>query len=261
MKILRRVLIVVLVLIVAASVSCTLPDSLLVLDDSEGPVEGGFITYHYEGQQLNLAHPVTYRASRHKLLRSDSSGGVRIPGALHVHLPFPMQTHPTLVIDLVYAPRLHNASASVRPGSPSVRGVFVIDREKSRFLMSDLAGRPDRWDGTLSNLWWVIHDFYAGRDGEGRELRQRDPATAALVADLIAQFRREYADFFDRYRDVGRPRPEMPPFLGSGAEEERQRWRKMIDEQFAKEPTWGPYVERMYGRELTALAAFEKDLR
>ena len=257
---LRRILIVVAALIVIASVSFTTPRSLLILDDAERPVEGGYIAYHHEGERLNPVHPVTYQASRHTVLRSDSAGRVRIPAALHVHLPFPLQTHPHVVIDLVYSPRLHNASASVRSGSPSVQGVFVIDWTKGRFTMTDLASRPERWEATLSNLTWVIHYFYKGRDGEGPELRRLDPTTAARVAELIADFRREYADFLNRYRDVDRPKPELPLFLTYGPEEERQRWRKMTDEQLAKEPTWGPLVQRMYGRELQALAAFEGEL-
>ena len=216
-------------------------------------MESVYIVYHHEGHRLNPVHPVTYRAGRRAVIRGDGAGQVTIPATLHVHRPFPIETHPALVMDLVYAPRLHNAVGSITAGTNSVAGLFQIEHDRRRLTMADLGSQPERWEGTLRNLSSMIHRLHDRRDSQLLPAR-RDPATAALLNELIAHFRREYAAFLDRYRDTARPRPDQPAFLQFAPEDERQRWREMIGEHLAREPRWGMLIERLYRDELEAFA-------
>ena len=245
LKRLRLTAIVVITLLALASVSVKLPRNLEVSDPSGTPAHPVYVAYSYFGSRLNPVDSVTYRAGRLTLARSDQPGRVVIPSALHVHKPFPLETHPRLHVEFVYVPRLHNATARMND---------------DRAVVADLTGQPDLWHGTLTSIVSMISRFTARTDGEP-SLRDAEPAEAALVTELITHFRREYEVFLERYRDTPRPRAQMPEHIKALSEEEQRRWREFTDASLAREPLWGMLVTRLFEEEVKRLTQLDLELR
>jgi hypothetical protein len=256
----RRTLALLLVLLLAAaSVSVNMPRTFEVVDGAGVPLDPAYIVYSRIGSRLNPVHPVTYRASELVLERSDRTGRITIPAAVNVHLPFPIETHSSPWIELVYVPQMHNAWGQFNKGSPSRPNVFEIDAGRRRGIASDLSGDPGLWQGTLSNLSSVIQRLVS-RPGKA-PLRETDPASAALARELTGHFRREYDAFLARYGNVARPRPSMPPFLSGSSDEEKRRWSESVETDLAREPRWGIVITRLFKDELKLFAEYEAQLR
>ena len=244
----------------AASVSFNARTTFHLTDAVGAPLEPIYIAFSRVRHRLNPMHPVTYQARGLALARSDGAGSVAIPAAFHVHLPFPLETHPSLWVEMVYVPRMHNAWGQFNEGSPSRRGIFVIDATRHAATVSDLTGEPQLWEGSLRNLSSIINRM-AGRMPDREPLRQFDPASAALTVELIAHCRQEYESFLARYHDVPRPRPEMPDHVRMSSQEEQERWSKHIDADLAREPRWGMVITRLFGDELELFKGYEAELR
>jgi hypothetical protein len=258
--ILRRVLGVVVVLLAVASISFNRPRSFEFVDNAGAPLDPAYVAYSYSGSRPNFVHPVSYEASRPALARGDASGRIALPARFHVHRPFPLETHPSLRIELVYIPRLHNALVQIHEVVPSRPGVFEIDAGRTRATVFDLGAHPQLWEGTLRNVASLIHRLLARRPGEA-PLRERDQATAALARELVGQMQSEYDAFLLRYRDVERSWPEMPAFVRAASAEEQGRWKEMVAADLAREPTWGPLIVRLFRDEVRSLRELESELR
>ncbi len=256
---LRLVGLVVIVLLAAASVSFNARTHFQLTDTTGAPLEPIYIAYARVGHRLNPVHPVTYQARPLALARSASAGSVPIPAAFHVHLPFPLETHPSLWVEMVYVPRMHNAWGQFNKGSPSRRDIFVIDATGHGATVSDLSGEPQLWEGSLRNLSSIINRL-ASRMPDKAPLRQTDPASAALTIELIGHFRQEYESFLARYRDVPRPRPELPDHVRLSSQEEQDQWSKHIDADLAREPLWGMVITRLFKDELELFKGYEAEL-
>ena len=174
---------------------------------------------------------------------------MKIPLSAHVHWPFPIESHPRLSVDLVYAgpaqwPCVHVGGAIAQPGA------FAVDDDLATVRLADLSESPERWEGTFRNVSAVIGRLI----GERRPPRRRArPETTALTRVLIEHFSREYSAFLDRYRDVACPRPEMPSGL---TETERRAWQEMVDRDLAREPRWGDVAQRLFAHEVELFAGF-----
>jgi hypothetical protein len=82
-------------------------------------------------------HPVSYRATETTIVRGDANGRLTVPAAFHVHMPFPIQTHPSLRIEMVYVPQLHNAGGQVGGSySRSRAGEWEMDATGRRAVVS-----------------------------------------------------------------------------------------------------------------------------
>jgi hypothetical protein len=148
---------VLLGLLVAASVSYTGP-YILDLVDNEGRPQTAYAVYHHQGDSLSV-NPVSYNATPMTVVRSDDNGRLTIPSAFHLHLPFPLQTHPKLWIEMMYVPRLHNAGGRIGPGyAAALAGSWEMDATGHRAVVFDSSDRLEHWKSTLSNL-----SFFMGR--------------------------------------------------------------------------------------------------
>jgi hypothetical protein len=246
---LRWVVLVLAILIAAASVSFQPARTIEFVTPagaSAGPV---YVAYSYRGSRPNFVHPVSYEARPLTLVRGDEVGRVTFERTVIVHQPFPIQTHPALRTEMVYAPALHNAWGQLNPGSPSYERVFEIDSSAPRAKVYDLSDRPGRWEGTMRTLASVIRRLIHPREGVA-PLRERDPATAALTRELIGHFRQEYDAFLARYSAVDRPRPEMPDSVRMSSAEEQRRWVEHTDTDLSREPQWGMVATRLFQTEL-----------
>src|SRR5678815_801421 len=83
----RLIALVLLVLLVAASVSYT-SGYILDLVDSNGRPQTGYVLYTHQGYSLNPVHPVSYNATRLTVVRSDDNGRLTIPAAFHIPVSY-----------------------------------------------------------------------------------------------------------------------------------------------------------------------------
>lgn len=254
----RWVAVAVIAFLVLGSFSISLPRTFELVDASGAPHATAYLAYLYEGGRPNPVHPITYQDKALALARADSSGRVAIPTAFHAHLPFPIETDPSLRVELVYIPPAHNALGQINERSPSRRGVFEIESAR-RAVIYDVSDRPELWQGSLMNLASLIQRIVYRQPGE-RPLRETDPATAALTRELIGHFSQEYHSFLTRYGDVVRPMPSMVADEPWTTVEEKRRWRETQEASFAREPLWGQLITRTLGRDLKALSHLEREL-
>jgi hypothetical protein len=243
----RRLVALLLVLLVAASVSYTSGYTLDIVD-SDGRPQTGYALYTHRGYSLNPVHPVSYNATRLTVVRSDDNGRLTIPAAFHQHWPFPMQTHPKLWIEMIYAPRMHNAWARIVERSPASEvGIWQMTTE-NRAMVVDVSNRPERWSETLSNLSFFM----------SQAILDVDHSRAGPLLELIEHFRAEYKGFLIRHDDAPRPLPPMPPLF---TDEEKRRWKAMVDTDLSRRPTWGMEIRRLYEGEVSNLAEVEASLK
>jgi hypothetical protein len=240
---------------VLSSVSVDRGRTLRVEDIDGAPIEDVLVVYHHEGYRLNPAHSTTYEASRRSIVQSRSGGQVEVPLSLHVHWPFPIETHPGLRVDLVYSPAFHNGLATIGDRAVGREGAFDVAGDLASVRLADLTESPALWEGTLRNLSSIITRLIGERSSNPPR-RQTRPETTALIRVLVGHFAQEYEAFLDRYRDVIRPKPQMPAGL---TEEERRRWNEMVNRDLAREPRWGDVAQRLFAREVELFARVESD--
>jgi hypothetical protein len=240
-------------LLVLASVSINCGRTLQIVDLNGAPVRTVLVTYHHEGGRLSLAHPVTYEASGRSLIQGGSDGRVRIPLSIHVHWPFPIEMHPRLIVDLVYAPPLHNGLATIYGRGISRPGAFFVDDDLATVKLGNLSEDPGLWEGTMRNVSSIIGRLRYERSF-GQPRRRPRAQTAELTRRLIEHFTSDYAAFLDRYGDVARPRPEMPAVVRQGTAAERQAWEEMVELDLAREPLWGDVARRLFAVEVERFA-------
>ncbi len=245
----RRLVLVSSALLAAVASISFQPGRTFVLVDAAGAtIDRAYVLYQFRGHRPNFAHPVSYEATPLTLARGDG-GRVAVPAAWQVHAPFPIETHPSRRIEIVYVPRLHNAWGHLNDGSPSIANVFVVDQPGVRATVFDLSDRPQLWEGTLRNLSSIIGRLVAP-PVEGNHRPAIDDATAALTRELISDFRQEVSSFLSTYGALRRPRPEMPASVRWDTVAEQARWNAMTDDDLAKEPTWGVLIGRLFTDEL-----------
>jgi hypothetical protein len=252
----RWIALVLVLLLAAASISVRVGQTLHVAGTTGEPVVA-YVVYRYEGHYPNFVHPVTYEASALALARSDTNGRVRFPPAVHVHWPFPLQTYPTLQIELAYAPALHNAVWYLGPFTDPQPDVFEYDQDRRRLVMSDLSGRPERWEQALERVASTIQSLARESSSEA-PLGERHRASADLALEVIAHFRREYDEFLARHGEAARPMPEMP-YMAS--DEDKRRWQETVEADLANEPTWRPRIARLVVKYESLLRECEAALR
>lgn len=219
-----------------------------MLRDMRGaPVAGAAVAYHYEGRTFALVEALSYDASPLALLQSDASGRVVVPGAVHVHWPL-IQTHPAVMIDLIYAPTLHNGLASIRGGAVSRPRQFEVAADRATVRLEDVSDDPELWLGTLMNLGSLL--------GELTSRASADERTSRLIGQLAADFAREYQSILDRHGDTRRPRPGMPPTLQYATEQEKQAWGAMVEKDLTERPMWADELERRFSGEVAYYSRF-----
>jgi hypothetical protein len=242
-----RLVVIAAVLLVLASVSIDCGRGLRVVDTNGSPVRTVLIVYHHEGRRLSF-HPQSYQASAPSILESVPPGRVQIPPSIHAHKPFPLEAHPKIIVDMVYAPSLHNGLATIRDTGIYTPGAFRVDDDLSTVTLSDLSGTPLQWQGTMMNVSSMISQLLIERSSGDSSNRPR-PVTAELHR-LIQLFTADYEAFLVRYGDVARPRPEVPAVVRFGSPADRPAWEKMVDTDLAGEPHWGDVARRLFAREV-----------
>jgi hypothetical protein len=240
-------------LLALASVSVNGGRTLRVVDMNGAPVRPVLAIYHHEGSRPNPVHPVTYQASGRSVIQSDSDGRVQIPMSVHVHWPFPFETAPRLIVDLVYAPPLHNGLATIYGSQVSQPNAFSVESDLATVTLNNCSENPALWEATMRNVSSMIERLLYERSYT--QPRQRPRAgTAQLTRRLIEHFSSDYAAFLERYAAVARPTPEMPAVVRLGTDVERQAWQEMIARDLAREPLWGDVAKRLFASDVERFA-------
>ena len=170
-----------------------------------------------------------------------------VPGDVHVHWPL-IQTHPAVMIDLIYAPTLHNGLASVRDGAVSRPRQFEVSADRATIRLEDVSGDPALWQGTLMNLGSLLGDLTAHPSPDER--------TSRLIGQLAADLAREYRAMLDRHGGTPRPRPDVAPALLYATEQEKDAWRAMVERDLTERPMWGDELKRRFSDEVAFYSRF-----
>lgn len=247
-------LLLALALLAAASVSWSPAVTLQITDAAGEPAPGAYVRYHYDTSILNFVDSLDRVARGSAFVRADADGTAAIPWRLHLRAPWPPTTPPEVFVDHVYVPRLHNASGPIplRYG-PHQAPLFQVD-DAGRVRLLDASQDPELWERSLDELYDCIREA-----AEGRE-RMADPGdgSGAQVSELIRHFREEYAALLARYGDARRQRPAVPAGMSP---EDAAEWTRRTDALLAREPLWGPRLERFWIPRLKRLEQLEGSLR
>lgn len=243
------------VLIAPASVSWMPGVSLHVTNARGAPVDEAYVCFHYKGYLLNPVHSLDYRTGRTAIGRAGADGRVTIPGRLHLRRPLPLSTPPRVLVDAVYVPRLHNAFGPLAESTPSRPGVFAVDDTRRRVTVFDVSHDPRQWEAGLRVLVQCVRETLGDGPAAGQD---SDAATRSHARQLLGHVRAEYAALIARHGATRRGRPPAPAWAG---EAERAEWEANVDRHLAREPLWGPYLQRMWRGDLAALDALERTSR
>ena len=144
----------------------------------------------------------------------------------------------------------------IAPTTLSRPGVFRLDSHHEQVFVSDVSGSPERWERSLADLFDAIRNMVWTEGFAPADPSDRD--TARYILELIAHTRREHTALLGRYAATARARPDRPAGLLPA---ELEAWQKQIDDQLAREPSWGAYLERTWHRNLKQLDEFESSLK
>ena len=215
-----------------------------------------YLRFHYDGHLINPVHPVTYVARGSAIVRANADGRVTIPGRLQVRSLLPPSMPPRPFIDHVYVPSLHNAFGPIAEGTTSHPGVFTLDEMRQRVTVFDVSQDPDRWAGSLAYLFDCIRETLA-REGSMAPAARDDTTTVGHARELIGHLQSEYAAFLKMYGHTARARAPAPQW---GSERDRQLWEEQTSAQLAREPLWGPYLQRTWRNNLATIAALDRSI-
>ena len=234
----------------AVAVACVSVSADVVgrlVDERGRPVASAHIAYYYSGTRFNFAHPVT--ATRPgAIARTGADGTYRLPPLLTVKPPLDGSFR--LWIELVYAPQLHNAFGPVGPLTESIPGVVQIDRAQGLMTFADLTDDPDGWARSMERLYSFVR-FSLERSRNDHPFADVPPATKAELAQEVA---REYQAFLHRHGAARRQPGADDPSWAFLTEDERGQRRKARAEAIARDPLWGPHMERLWRKRLEELA-------
>jgi hypothetical protein len=225
-----------------ASVSIDCGRTFVVSNMGGTPISGAYVAYHHEGRTYAIVESVSYQASQLALLKSDASGRVVVPPAVHVHWPI-IQSGADLTIDLIYAPTLHNGLAWVSHRTAVSRPrEFEVTTDLATVRLEDVSGDPFLWQGTLDNLSSLLSRLISQPT--------RGDNTPRWTGELVDRFQGEYAAILDRYGETPRAMPNMPESVRWDTEQEKRAWQAMVDKDLAQRPRWGDELKRRFATEI-----------
>jgi len=241
-----------LVLLLAASLSILPAVSWQLIDPDGRPIAGAYLAYHYQGSVFRVVDSGSYERPG-ALLRTDAAGMLHLPWAIHLHLPL-LRTGLSPLTDMVYAPSVHYASWGLTTGirdqhtdaSGYIRRLNIA-RQPRVARLPDASADPVAWAGTISHLYSFIRFQLLSSD----DTRKYHPVPTAVKQELIVHLLREYEAFMARYATTRRTLPTTPPV--HLRPEEHQQWREDQQAHLAREPHWGELMERLWKHNLAEL--------
>lgn len=245
-RILRMTAIVLTALVVicaVASVGVVSPRTVRVVGADGGPVDA-WAAYYYQGNRFSFVDAVDYSLPG-GIARTDTDGNLRLPSA--VYLRFPLDGRLQHRIELLYAPALHATARYPLAADPLPR-IFARSDDGGTVRLADQTGDPEMFERSLGSLFSLVRYDLMG--GSGRKF----VASAETVEALALQVVGEYRALIELHAGTPRTVPTMGmDHLRYQPDAEREAILARIHEGIAREPLWGPYVERVWGRRIADL--------
>jgi hypothetical protein len=226
----------------ATQVHVTLPRTLLLVGPDGKPLAEAWVGYHFRGHRFATVQSNTW--DRPGELARTEDGEMALP--LRVHLrSWPLATGPEPVIDLVYVPRLHNATGPL--GDDGRAGRVTVNGD--RLVVADLGNDPEAWLASLQMLYgFVAYEVLAEGDGPWSHVR---PGTVTDLANALAA---ESLAFRRQWGSVARGPAHAPPHLEAGSAE-RTAWEMGSAAELAGAPLWGDRLGARWHEDLLYLRA------
>jgi len=236
-----------LVALAAGSTVAYTPARTFELRTAKGrPISDATIGYYHASSIFNFVDSLT-RYHPGRLIAPDANGEVRVPARLSWKRPLDLQ--PEVRIKFIYVPELHNA-LQIGPDASSLPNVVDIDGGHRTMTFRDLSGDPELWHRSLGNLHSVVR-FDLWPDPSGRHSRTVI-ATRAQLDALVSAIEREYVALRERFQDAPRALPSEASIAWWPPEEREERLAR-VEAQLAREPLWGPYLERLWAKDIASL--------
>ena len=213
------------------------------------PVDRVLVAWSYQGTRFNFVHSVTYEKPG-GVADLKNGGVLKLGGFFELHRPLDGGLEPW--IEIVYVPELHNAFGPIGKSSDVETANRKLEVENHRIVITDLVDDPQSWTRSLDTVCSFVVAELSAKEAMTAE-RKRDLAVWAGV--LLV----DYQKFLERYAEVKRAIPADPPFWRGLPEAEIVERRKSMIERIAREPLWGPYMERMWKNNIVHLRALAKD--
>lgn len=226
-----------------ASVGVVMPRTIRTAGPDGTPVEA-WAAYHYEGNRFNFADSIAYRRPG-ALVKTDSDGNLHLAGTIYLHFPLDGWLSPR--IDLLYAPALHGVVAFPLAAEPAVR-IFERSTDGRMLRLADQTNDPELWARSLGRLIpYLRHDLMGGSPHDIAV----DPRTVEILAEQAIA---DYRAFVERHAATPRTIPTIGvDHLKYESEAEREATLARIRAELAREPLWGPYVQRIWGQQVSDL--------
>jgi len=228
---------------IIASVGVVMPRTIRVTGPDGAPVEA-WAAYHYLGYRFGLVESLSYSHAG-AIARTDADGNLRLPGTIYLHLPIDGWLRHR--IDLLYAPGLHAATEYPLAADPTPRN-FSRSGDGGTIRLADRTDDPEMWMRGFDRLFaFVRYDLMGGMP--------RDVTAGLRNVDALArQVMADYRAFLERHAKTRR----TVPTIGTGhlqymPEAEREATIARIRADLAREPLWGPYVERVWSDRIAEL--------
>lgn len=223
-----------------ASVGVVMPRTIRVVGPDETPIEA-WAAYHYEGSRFNFADSIAYRRPG-ALVKTDGDGNLRLAGTIYLHFPLNGWLSPR--IDLLYAPELHGVVAFPLAADPAVR-IFERSTDGRTLRLADQTGDPELWALSLERLISFVRYDLMGRAPHDTAV---DPGTVDVLANQAIA---DYRSFVERHAATPRTIPTIGvDHLNYASEAEREATLARIRAGLAREPFWGPYMQRIWGQRI-----------
>lgn len=247
MKRLRRVTLILVIGLIAigaaTSVGVVMPRTVRIVGPDGTPVEA-WAAYHYDGYRFGLVETLTYTRAG-AIARPDPDGNLHLPGRIYLRLPIDGWLGHR--IDLLYAPNLHAAISYPLAADPSSRS-FSRSDDGGTISLADRTDDPEMWMRDFDTLFaFVRYDLLGGW--------QRKIAAGPQEVDHIArQVIDDYRAFLEHHAATPRATPTIGmEYLQYLPEAEREVTLARVREGLAREPLWGPHVERTWDKRIAEL--------
>ena len=238
-----KILLGLVAIVMVASVGVVMPRTVRVVGPDGAPVEA-WAAYHYAGHRFNFVDSIGYSRPG-AIAWTGADGNLRLSGK--IYLRFPLDGWLDHRIDLLYAPALHTAIPYPLAADPVPR-IFERSDDDGTLRLVDHTGDPELFERSLDRLFSLVrYDLMSGRAGKFSVTAQ---TTDALAKQVVG----EYRAFAENHAATPRTMPTMGmEYLQYQPDAEREAVLTRLREDLAREPLWGPYMERAWGRRIAEL--------
>lgn len=243
----RRLVLILLIGLVAlgaiASAGVVMPRTVRAVGPDGAPVDV-WIAYYYEGYRFNLVDTISYSRPG-AIARTNADGALRLAGTFYWRFPLDGWLRHRVI--LLSAPTLHVSRRVQFDGAASDEVVEVVG-EGTVLRLADLADRAEDRAQGLNDLYSFVR--YHLMSDESRLVAAAPETVAALARQVVV----EYRDLIETHAQTPRRMPTRGlSYLQYQPAAEREATLARIREDLAREPLWGPYLERIWHRRVGEL--------